>query len=409
MEQVTDKLRRINIPGMGQVYFNVQKFFLLISEEFRATYGFDRDGKFMNSFLDGVNYKRSLESKIMAKHSGNGEDKTRLFLTDDEARALVDRVLARVQHIRTYVLPDEHPDIAAWMDTILTWDFDRLQAERDAFHAIYKPIGILPPDQYFAVVLQATEGCTWNQCAFCSFYRDRSFRIKSPQEFREHARQVRAFFGRSLGMRHSLFLSDANALVIPQSRLRELLAIAHDEFPIGTPDPTTGSMLDGIYSFLDIFGAEKKSLDDYRELQEYHVRRMYIGLETGDDEIFAFLNKPGSPQECVEVVRTIKTAGLSVGVILLAGAGGDKLYHQHVRNSLKTLCEMSLDSDDIVYLSPLFVSNEDEYSRRMRELGVRDLRLSEMMAQINIIKSSLKSENTPRPRVTLYNIREFVY
>jgi len=38
-----------------------------------------------------------------------------------------------------------------------------------------KPVGILPPDQYMAVVLQAAEGCAFNTCTFCDFYRDRSF------------------------------------------------------------------------------------------------------------------------------------------------------------------------------------------------------------------------------------------
>ena len=49
------------------------------------------------------------------------------------------------------------------------------------FHQIYKPISILPPDQYQALVLQATEGCSFNTCTFCALYRDRRFHIKKPQ------------------------------------------------------------------------------------------------------------------------------------------------------------------------------------------------------------------------------------
>jgi radical SAM superfamily enzyme YgiQ (UPF0313 family) len=258
-------------------------------------------------------------------------------------------------------------------------------------------------------VLQAAEGCSWNRCTFCTFYRDRPFRIKSPEQFRQHARHVKAFFGSAIGLRKSLFLADANALIIPQGRLLELLQIIHEEFSIGAPRSGDTYTLNGIYSFLDIFGAERKTLDDYRQLADYGVRRIYIGLETGDPDLFKLLNKPGSPQECVEVVRTIKAAGIAVGIIILAGAGGQTLAQQHVDNSLRALLEMQPDAGDIVYLSPLVLAGDDEYSQRMRELGIRELSREEIIAQVNTFKAAFKSRGRDRPRVTLYNIEDFLY
>jgi hypothetical protein len=75
----------------------------------------------------------------------------------------------------------------------------------------------------------------------------------------------------------------------------DLLQVVHEEFSIGARKPGDDYALKGIYSFLDIFGAERKTLDDYRELAAYGLKRIYIGLETGDDDLFALLNKPGSP------------------------------------------------------------------------------------------------------------------
>ena len=49
----------------------------------------------------------------------------------------------------------------------------------------------MPPDQYLAMVLQATEGCHYNQCSFCHFYRDRPFHVKSDAELRAHIEAVR--------------------------------------------------------------------------------------------------------------------------------------------------------------------------------------------------------------------------
>jgi hypothetical protein len=403
-------VRQQHIDGMGEVYFQVQPFFLMLSEEFRSTYRFDVEGRFLSGFFEGVNYLRGLDGRILRKERSTAAGRVRRFLSDEEARVLVDDVLARVAHIRQQVGPATLAEVGPWFERIRSWDSARLAGERQRFAAVYKPVGILPPDQYLSVVLQAAEGCSWNQCTFCTFYHDRPFVIKSPAAFREHARQVKALLGRAIGLRRSLFLSDANALVIPQPRLVELLQIAHAEFPIDRPKPGYDYVLEGIYSFLDIFGAEKKGRDAYRVLAEAGVRRIYIGLETGDAALFRLLNKPGSPAECVEAVRTIKAGGIQVGVILLAGVGGVAFAEQHVARSLAVLAQMGLDSGDIVYLSPLVVSGEDAYSRTMRERGIAALSDTQVREQVQRVKAALKQGgNSDRPRVTLYHIQDFFY
>lgn len=413
-EQTDGLVQHVHIEGAGDVYFTRHAHSLLISENFQSTYHFDQDGRFLSAFLEGTNYKRGLDNTFRMKRRAapGATSPTRAVLSDSQARHLFHRVVSRVRHLyhrgRVLIPANLHP----WIEQIAAWDFERLAAERESFRAIYKPLGILPPDQYHSVVVQATEGCTWNRCTFCTFYRDRPFRIKPPDEFREHAHQVRHFFGQAIRLRNSLFLSDANALAIPQRRLLELLRIVHEEFPIGAPRPGDDYALDGIYSFLDIFGAERKTHADFCELREASLRRIYIGLETGDNELFALLNKPGSPAACVEVVQTIKAAGIQVGVILLAGAGGERWAEQHMHNSLTCIERMGLDQGDIVYLSPLVVSGNDDYSRLMYASGSRPLSETEMHSQIRFFQAALKAKNPTshaRPRVTLYHIDEFLY
>ena len=105
------------------------------------------------------------------------------------------------------------------------WDGAALDKDRQRFEEIYTPIGILPPDQYLALVLQATHGCSHNACTFCTFYRGIDFSIKSPDAFRSHVAAVIDFFGPALSMRRSIFLADANALVISMPRLVALLDV----------------------------------------------------------------------------------------------------------------------------------------------------------------------------------------
>ncbi|MCS6880295.1 MAG: radical SAM protein [Oscillochloridaceae bacterium] len=386
-----------------RLYFNPQPHFLTVSDNLRTTYSFDGEGRLLGAFLDGVNYRRGLGGDILMKQVVGGRTKRRRMLSTFERRQLLSVVSAHVAAIRECAQSVASPEVCAWLDRALTWDVERLEAERDAFQEIYKPISILPPDQYLALVLQAAEGCSWNRCTFCSLYRDRKFRIKTPEEFRRHVRSVKAFVGAGLRMRKSIFLGDANALIIPQARLGELLAVVHQEFVIGDKG------LKGIYAFLDIFGAERKTVSDYRELRDAGVRRIYLGLESGDETVFRLLNKPGSPSACIEAVQAIKAAGLNVGIILLAGAGGARLAPAHVNHSLEALAAMGLSEGDLVYISPLIVSPTGPYAEQLDQAGSPWLDHAAINAQLTYLKDGARALCDPRAKVALYHIEEFIY
>ncbi len=410
METLGEKVVKVFIPEFGDVYFNLQKYFTTISEEHKFIYYFDSEGRFMGGFFNGISYRRGLDNRMMKKFFDEDKFKVKIFVGEDEKKKVIDDVIERVMKIKKALKNYEDAfDIINRLDKILEWDYKKLEIDGLRFFSIYKPISILPPDQYLSLVLQPAEGCSWNKCTFCSFYQDRRFRVKSPDEFLEHVKKVKNFFGSSIGLRKSIFLGDANALIIPQKRLVELIKIVHAEFPIAGKREGFDYVFDGIYSFLDIFGAERKSVDDYAELKDLQVRRIYIGLETGDDELFKYLNKPGSPGECIEVVGTIKNAGINVGVIILAGAGGVKFYDKHVKNTIETILKMPLGKGDIVYISPLVLDEADEYVKIMNDIGSRTLDKFEIAKQIQEIKNELKDLNNLGVRVTLYDIQEFIY
>ena len=100
------------------------------------------------------------------------------------------------------------------------------------YQSVYKPVGILPPDQYFSVVLQLTEGCSFNTCTFCDFYKNRLFKIKNPEEFNRHIENVIELIGPGLNLRRTIFLGDANALVVPMQKLVPLLNVVNDKLDV---------------------------------------------------------------------------------------------------------------------------------------------------------------------------------
>ncbi|NJP04753.1 MAG: radical SAM protein [Chloroflexaceae bacterium] len=402
-----------DLAGFGRLFLTVRPFSLTISVNHQSIFSFDRDGRLIGAFLNGVHYKRGLQNDVLKKAVHTDRSTTLEVLEPAERDALLSAIGHQTDAIKQALEPHLEQATRAWFDAILAWDVTSLEAERTRFNAIYRPVSILPPDHYLAVVLQATEGCTWNQCTFCDFYRDRRFHMKSVQEFRQHIAAVKAFFGRSLGLRKSIFLADANALIIPQRRLVELLGSVHESFSIGAGgggnQGDEHTRFEGIYSFLDIFGAERKTLSDYAELAALGLKRIYIGLETGDTTLFEWLNKPGSPQACIDAVQTIKATGISVGIIVLAGVGGNWRFQEHIDQTLQTLHAMSLDQSDIVYLSPIVTIADSAYAQQMHRLGIATPAPAEIQAQLQQFKTRLYRQHQQRPRVTLYDIRAWIY
>jgi radical SAM superfamily enzyme YgiQ (UPF0313 family) len=253
-----------------------------------------------------------------------------------------------------------------------------------------------------AVVRQATEGCSFNTCTFCDFYKDRPFRIKPRDAFLEHARAVKAMLGEGLSLRRTIFLGDANALVTPMPRLLDLFEVAHQVYDV--------EQLGGIYAFLDGFSGEKKTAADYAALRERGLKRVYIGMETGDAALLRQLRKPGKPQDAVAAAQAMKSAGVPVGVIVLLGAGGHAYAKDHVQATVQAINAMQLDLDDIVYFSELIENEGLEYTRDAYQNNWQPLSPAERVAQGDAIEQALVfAPGGGTPHISRYDIREFVY
>ncbi|WP_299024772.1 radical SAM protein [uncultured Thermanaerothrix sp.] len=374
-----------------------------------VVYGYDRVGRLWTAMENDISYRRGLNGKVIAKWREEGNLPARRWLSAAEAEAWINRAHHQMKALLTSITQQEvaleHPLPAEGLHLLnRAANFDVLHAAADAaqFARIYKPIGILPPDQYMAVVLQATEGCSFNTCTFCTFYRDRPFRIKTPEVFHEHAQAVKAFLGEGLSLRRTIFLGDANALVTPMPRLLPLFQSVHAHFDV--------EALGGIYAFLDGFSGEKKHSADYAELAALDLKRVYIGMESGNADLLRFLRKPGDPEDVIRTVESLKQAGVAVGIIILLGAGGHVFARRHVEDTVAALNSMPLDLEDLIYFSELIESEGMPYVQQAFEAGLRPLSPEECLQQGQEIETRLIfDEERGTPHISRYDIREFVY
>jgi hypothetical protein len=372
-------------------------------------FSFDCEGRLWTAMAGGVSYRRGLDGKIVAKWQTPDGGRDRRWLETKQAHALerqawetASGLLGAVRSGEAQLQSPLSLEAERLFQQAVSFDAGRSRADAQRYHEVYRPIGILPPDQYMAVVLQATEGCAFNTCTFCTFYRDRPFRIKKPDEFRMHAEAVRDYLGEGLSLRRTIFMGDANALVTPMAKLLPLVEVIHQVYDV--------EALGGMYAFLDGFSGSAKTAHDYRRLAERGLVRAYIGLESGNEALLKFLKKPGKPSDAVQAVRAMKKGGVSVGVIVLLGAGGRKFSRQHVRDTIRALNEMKLDMDDLLYFSELVEQEDMEYVQDAYDASLKPLSAEERTAQGEKIERGLRFSNSGGvPHISRYDIREFVY
>lgn len=394
----------------------------LESPEGTQVFSFDYEGRLWTAMHQGISYRRGLDGKVVAKWSSesnqhgfggsqprSGLNPHRRWLAPTEADTLAQRarqtvveLLSDLQTGSLALSASLPPDGFAGLQSVAGFDLSRLRADVSHYHQVYKPVGILPPDQYMAVVLQATEGCSFNTCTFCTFYRDRPFRIKSVDQFRAHAQAVKTFLGKGLSLRRTVFLGDANALVTPMPRLVPTLEVVRQVYDV--------ERLGGIYAFLDGFSGEKKTAQDYAALAALGLKRIYIGMESGNAPLLKFLHKPGQPEDVVAAVQAIKAGGVAVGIIILLGAGGHTYAREHVRDTIAAVNAMPLDLDDLVYFSELVESEGLAYTQDAYLHNLLPLSSEERAAQGQEIEAGLVfSHQGGTPHISRYDIREFVY
>lgn len=363
-----------------------------VARDGTAVYTFDLEGRPVSWWEAERTYKRSLASEVHETRRIHG--RTIRTLPEIEAAERFEKIVDRARKARNAVGGEE---ARKRLDRILEWTPESLLEEGERFAAAYSPIAILPPDQYLAIVLQATFGCTWNRCTFCTFYQDRPFRLRSEEEFAEHAGKVAEFLGRGAALRSWVFLADGNALALSTERLVPLLRVARDTFP---GRPAAG--------FVDVFTGARKSVREWRLLREEGLARVHLGIETGHDPLLEWMDKPSRSEEAVGMVRELKAAGLEVAPIFLVGPGGRHFADAHVLDTLRIVRDFPLGPGDRVYLSPFVPHEGSEYEERSRRDGIVPLVSDAVDAQYALLRDGVLATH-PDVKIARYDLREFLY
>ena len=196
-----------------------------------------------------------------------------------------------------------------------------------------------PPSEGRSLILQVTNGCSWNKCTFCDMYTQpqKKFRARDESEVLEEIRRVAA-----AGPRYEkVFLADGDALVLPPRRLKNILLAIREHLP----------WVKRVSAYCLPRNLRKKSVEELKELAELGFGMGYVGAESGDDEILSAISKGETYESTLDALRKLKAAGVKSSVMILNGMGGVRFSQQHAENSARLMNEAQPD-----FLSTLVVS-----------------------------------------------------
>lgn len=183
-----------------------------------------------------------------------------------------------------------------------------------------------PPSEARSLILQITLGCSWNKCAFCEMYTPKKFK---PRREEDIFREIDAVAELDQDVRR-IFLADGNAMVLSFDRLQRIIRYINNKFP----------NVQRISSYALPKDLLAKSVPELVALREAGLRLLYVGIESGDDEVLRLVNKGETFNSNVEGLLRAREAGIKTSVMILNGLGGKKYWEQHAQNSARVLNEV---------------------------------------------------------------------
>lgn len=176
-----------------------------------------------------------------------------------------------------------------------------------------------PPSEADSLILQATIGCSYNECSFCEMYRDKKFRVRSLDELQpeiDYAQQQAPWV-------RKVFLADGDALVAKASFLGEVCDRLNAAFP----------KLRRISCYASPQALQIRSVEQMRDLKERGLTQYYVGIESGDDQTLRELIKGVSADEWAECCAKASEAGVKLSAMILLGAAGPERWREHAEAS----------------------------------------------------------------------------
>ncbi|MDR3270374.1 MAG: radical SAM protein [Peptococcaceae bacterium] len=186
-----------------------------------------------------------------------------------------------------------------------------------------------PPSEATSLILQLTLGCSYNQCLFCSSFKNKPFHTRPYETIVQHIEQAQHFYPNP----QRIFLADANVLCLQTADLLKYLALIKETFPHVERISSYGGPLDIL----------RKSEDELRQIRAAGLDMLYMGVESGSAEVLKFVHKGVTPEEMIAAGQKVKRMGFTFSCMIISGLGGQEMWESHALGSARVISAINPD------------------------------------------------------------------
>ena len=233
---------------------------------------------------------------------------------------------------------------------------------------------IRPPSEANSLLIQVTNGCTWNKCKFCQLYRHTKFKAYSADSIRADidniaywAERVRKYERKGVsafawdieginaelsnmtdadeqqcmytvanwlvGGGENVFLQDGNSTALSSGRLTDVLVYLRQIFP----------QIKRITSYGRAENLSRSTAEDFAELKAAGLDRIHSGFETGSDAVLKRINKGVTQEQQIRAGKAIKDGGIELSIYFMPGVGGKDLSAENAEGTAEVINAVNPD------------------------------------------------------------------
>ncbi|MFC1475651.1 radical SAM protein [Candidatus Zixiibacteriota bacterium] len=230
---------------------------------------------------------------------------------------------------------------------------------------------IRPPSEASSLFIRVTRNCPWNKCTFCPVYKGAKFSSRPTEHVkrdidevwrhvgaiqkitassgtfdRQALREYSLDFGPAelmalqaayhwlfTGGMKSVFLQDANSLIIKPANLVEILEHLKSRFP----------NVERITSYARAQTVAHRKDDELKAIAEAGLNRIHLGLESGSDKILNKVQKGVTKEDHIKAGCKVRQAGMELSEYVMPGLGGRTLSVEHARETANALNQINPD------------------------------------------------------------------
>jgi coproporphyrinogen III oxidase-like Fe-S oxidoreductase len=212
-----------------------------------------------------------------------------------------------------------------------------------------------PPSEARSLIFQITLGCSWNRCLFCAMYKTKKFLVRPFEEVEKDVIEMSWQYPNT----RKIFLADGDPLAAPADFIIRVLDLMNQRFP----------RLERISTYAGPTNLKAKTTEELKEFKARKLDVLYLGIETGNDELLKKIKKGASSRQIIEVSRKAIDAGLRMSTFIILGLGGVDGSHAHAKDSARVA--NAIDPNFLATLTLMLGPYEKVYEEKIMGDGFK--------------------------------------